>query len=154
LGYDLWRLFAVCVCLSSEDKCLRGSAAFSACPVRFAGLQVYVHAFEALLVWLAVFPVVSPPATHVQNGRHVMPLQPVQRVDPKRTKKKPKPTPAVEPLAYTLPEAAQASTFSLSTLYAAIRAGELRVTRAGRAVRILPSDLDAWLLSLRPETGR
>jgi excisionase family DNA binding protein len=83
-----------------------------------------------------------------------MPLQPVPRPDTKRSKKKSQPPPNPERLAYTLPEAAHASTYSLSTLYAAIRAGQLKVSRAGRAVRILPEDLEAWMRSTRTDYPR
>ena len=81
-----------------------------------------------------------------------MPMQPVPRPSPKRAKKKPKLPPDPERLAYTLPEAAKASTYSLSTIYAAIRSGQLKVMRVGRAVRVLPEDLESWMRSMRGDS--
>ena len=48
-------------------------------------------------------------------------------------------------LAVSLDEAAVAAGFSRRTLERAVKAGDLPVVRSGRAVRVMLSDLQAWL---------
>jgi excisionase family DNA binding protein len=50
-----------------------------------------------------------------------------------------------DPLLHRVPEAAWRLGLSRSTLYELIAAGELRVVRIGRAVRIPTTELTAWV---------
>lgn len=49
------------------------------------------------------------------------------------------------PNVYTVAEAAEKTTFSVSTLRREIRAGRLQVRRVGRCIRILDEELARWL---------
>jgi excisionase family DNA binding protein len=53
-------------------------------------------------------------------------------------------------IAYTIAEACAASRASRTTLYNAIRTGELRARKRGRRTIILASDLLCWLESMTP----
>jgi excisionase family DNA binding protein len=61
--------------------------------------------------------------------------------------------PRIERLALTIPEAVAASGFGRTTLYDAMRRGELATVRRGRAVRVLRSELARWLDSLTVRSG-
>ena len=52
---------------------------------------------------------------------------------------------AVEKLLYRVPEVVEATGYSRSLVYVAISAGELKVVRKGRTVRITAEDLKAWI---------
>jgi excisionase family DNA binding protein len=52
------------------------------------------------------------------------------------------------PLAYTVAEACAESRAGRTTLYKAIRAGQLRARKRGRRTIILASDLLSWLESM------
>lgn len=54
----------------------------------------------------------------------------------------------LRPLSYSLSGAAACTSFSLSTIDAAVRAGTLPVRRHGNRVVILSCDLERWLESL------
>ena len=49
------------------------------------------------------------------------------------------------PLMVRIPEAAERLGLSRSTVYELIAAGELRVVRYGRAVRVPVAELSAWI---------
>jgi excisionase family DNA binding protein len=53
-----------------------------------------------------------------------------------------------QPLAHTVANAVQVSGVSRSSLYEAIKAGDLPVRKAGRRTLILHADLAAWLQTL------
>ena len=64
-----------------------------------------------------------------------------------------------EPLAFTIQQAALAAAASRTTLYAALKSGDLRAVKRGRRTLILQADLRSWLerhpaLNLRPEARR
>jgi excisionase family DNA binding protein len=52
------------------------------------------------------------------------------------------------PLAYSIPEACASSRMGRTTLYEAIRAGELRAVKRGRRTLILAEDLKSWITNL------
>jgi excisionase family DNA binding protein len=52
------------------------------------------------------------------------------------------------PLAYSIPEACASSRIGRTTLYEAIRAGELRAVKRGRRTLILAEDLKSWITNL------
>lgn len=52
-------------------------------------------------------------------------------------------------LAHTIEQAAKISTLGRTSVYAAIKSGELRARKAGRRTVILDDDLRQWLSSLR-----
>lgn len=51
----------------------------------------------------------------------------------------------IEPMAFSIPEAAAASRTSRTSLYAAIARGELRAVKRGKRTLVLADDLRAWL---------
>lgn len=53
-------------------------------------------------------------------------------------------------LAYDVAEAAVVAAIGRSSLYAAIRRGELTARKAGRRTVVLATDLAAWLEALPP----
>jgi excisionase family DNA binding protein len=53
-------------------------------------------------------------------------------------------------LAYGVSEAAAVAALGRSTVYAAIRRGELTARKAGRRTVVLAADLEAWLKRLPP----
>jgi excisionase family DNA binding protein len=53
-------------------------------------------------------------------------------------------------LAYGVSEAATVAALGRSTVYAAIRRGELTARKAGRRTVVLAADLEAWLKALPP----
>jgi excisionase family DNA binding protein len=52
------------------------------------------------------------------------------------------------PLAYSIPEACASSRIGRTTLYEAIRTGELRAVKRGRRTLILFEDLRSWITNL------
>jgi len=54
-------------------------------------------------------------------------------------------------IALRIDEACTASRLSRGTIYSAIGSGALPVVKIGRATRIMRTDLEAWLRSLRRE---
>jgi excisionase family DNA binding protein len=52
------------------------------------------------------------------------------------------------PLAYSIPEACASSRIGRTTLYEAIRTGELRAVKRGRRTLILFDDLRTWIMNL------
>lgn len=59
---------------------------------------------------------------------------------------------AQNPLAHTIEQTGKISTLGRTTIYAAIKSGELKARKAGRRTVILDDDLRAWLASL-PTSG-
>jgi excisionase family DNA binding protein len=56
-------------------------------------------------------------------------------------------------LAYTMREAAHVAAVGRTTLYQAIRSGELRALKKGARTILLDRDLPRWLESLPPSSG-
>lgn len=54
---------------------------------------------------------------------------------------------------YRVEEIANLTGMSRAFIYGAIAAGELRATKLGRATRIAPEDLEAWVQARRRETA-
>ncbi len=54
------------------------------------------------------------------------------------------------PIAYTVAEACDASRTGRTTLYKAIRSGQLRAVKHGRRTKILATDLLQWLELMTP----
>jgi excisionase family DNA binding protein len=54
----------------------------------------------------------------------------------------------MEPIAFSIPDACEASRIGRTRVYAAIRAGELRARKNGKRTLILADDLRRWLESL------
>jgi excisionase family DNA binding protein len=54
----------------------------------------------------------------------------------------------MEPIAFNISEACAAARASRTTVYEAIKAGQLRALKRGRRTIVLASDLRAWLESL------
>lgn len=54
--------------------------------------------------------------------------------------------------AYTIKEASQATGISRSSLYLAIKSGELGIRKLGSRTLILAPELDRWLLTLPRST--
>ena len=53
-------------------------------------------------------------------------------------------------LAYAVSEVATVAALGRSTVYAAIRRGELTARKSGRRTVVLAADLEAWLRALPP----
>lgn len=53
-----------------------------------------------------------------------------------------------DPLALTIPEACARSRSGKTTIYKAIKEGELRAVKRGRRTLILPADLREWVENL------
>lgn len=57
------------------------------------------------------------------------------------------------PLAYSVAEACQAARIGRTSLYEAIRTGDLRAVKCAKRTLILADDLRRWLESLPPVTA-
>jgi excisionase family DNA binding protein len=64
------------------------------------------------------------------------------------------PAAATEPMAYGVDEAARASAIGRTSIYEAIRSGQLRARKCGRRTVILAPDLGAFLASLPEKASR
>ena len=60
----------------------------------------------------------------------------------------------IAPLALKISEACSASRCGRTTLYDAIKRGELRALKRGKSTLILENDLRRWLASLPPITPK
>jgi len=58
------------------------------------------------------------------------------------------------PLAYSVTEACEAARIGRTSLYEAIRTGELRAVKRAKRTLILADDLRRWLQSLPPVTPK
>lgn len=63
------------------------------------------------------------------------------------------PNTSIEKIAYSIPDACRLLSIGRTSLYARVKAGELRATKLGRKTLILAKDLDAFvaLLSKKEE---
>ncbi len=61
--------------------------------------------------------------------------------------------PIMPMLLLTQDEAARVTSLCAKSLYLAVRRGELRAVKIGRAVRYTPQDLQAWIDKLQAAQG-